>query len=90
MGLPRGNDAGSGGVFDIVSLGMPVRDMTGLTGRYDFTLKEVDLSPGEDRVFSYPLEQLGLKIRAGTENRRIWWSTTLRGRRRIEGGGASA
>ncbi len=50
-------------------LSLPVRDKTGLTGRYDFTLREVDLSPDEDHVYRFPIDQLGLKLKPGTENR---------------------
>lgn len=48
---------------------IPVRDKTSLTGRYDFTLREVDLSPGEEHVYRFPIDQLGLKLKLGTENR---------------------
>jgi len=50
-------------------LSLPVRDKTGLTGRYDFTLRQVDLSPDEDHVYRFPIDQLGLKLKPGTENR---------------------
>jgi len=49
----------------------PVRDKTGLTGRYDFTFRQVALVPGDDRVYSYPVGHLGLQIKAGFENRPI-------------------
>lgn len=49
----------------------PVRDKTGLTGRYDFTFREVTLLPGEDRVYRYPVDRLGLQIQAGLENRPV-------------------
>jgi uncharacterized protein (TIGR03435 family) len=55
--------------LSILSPAVPVRDKTGLTGHYDFTLKEVELSPGEDHVYRFPLDQLGLKLKPGTENR---------------------
>jgi len=58
--------------LSIVTRGRPpVRDKTGLTGRYDFTFREVALSPGDDRVYSYPLDRLGLQIEAGLENRPV-------------------
>jgi uncharacterized protein (TIGR03435 family) len=50
-------------------LSIPVRDKTGLAGRYDFTLRQVDLSPDEDHVYRFPIDQLGLKLKPGTENR---------------------
>ena len=47
----------------------PVRDKTGLTGRYDFTLLQVPTGPGEDRVYNFPVNRLGLNLRMGTEIR---------------------
>jgi uncharacterized protein (TIGR03435 family) len=51
-------------------LGSPVRDRTGLTGRYDFPARRVPaadegplLSPD-----SYSLDVLGLQLRSGKEN----------------------
>jgi uncharacterized protein (TIGR03435 family) len=52
-----------------VSRGIPVRDRTGLTGRYDFTFREVELSPDDERVYAWPVDHLGLKVKPGTENR---------------------
>jgi uncharacterized protein (TIGR03435 family) len=52
---------------------VPVRDKTGLTGRYDFDLQEID-EPSHldaDRVFNYPVDRLGLKLKPGKENRSI-------------------
>jgi uncharacterized protein (TIGR03435 family) len=49
----------------------PVRDRTGLTGRYDFTFREVAGLPGDDRVYRYPVDPLGLRIRAGSESRAV-------------------
>ncbi len=46
----------------------PVRDKTGLAGRYDFTFRQVLLAPGDDRVYRYPVGHLGLQIKAGLEN----------------------
>ncbi len=48
----------------------PVRDRTGLTGRYDFYVPRIE-TPGEDRGFSYSVADLGLEFRRGTENRPI-------------------
>jgi uncharacterized protein (TIGR03435 family) len=47
----------------------PVRDRTGLTGRYDFTIQQVEQSPDENHVYSYPVEPLGLQIKLGAESR---------------------
>lgn len=54
----------------LVSGGIPVRDRTGLAGRYDFSVRRAQ-APDEDRVYSYPVEPLGLRLKAGTENRPI-------------------
>jgi uncharacterized protein (TIGR03435 family) len=55
--------------LSLLTRGIPVRDRTGLTGRYDFTLRQADLSPDEDHVYRFPIDQLGLKLKPGTENR---------------------
>lgn len=55
----------------IVSRGIPVHDKTGLTGRYDFTFREVELSPDEDHVYGWPIDHLGLRLKPGTESRPI-------------------
>jgi uncharacterized protein (TIGR03435 family) len=55
--------------LSIISKPIPVRDKTGLTGRYDFTFREVQIQPDEEHIYKYPLNQLGLQIRRGTENR---------------------
>jgi uncharacterized protein (TIGR03435 family) len=47
----------------------PVRDRTGLTGRYDFTLLESIIVPSDDRLFTYPPDRVGLQVRMGTEIR---------------------
>ena len=52
-----------------VSKQIPVRDKTGLPGRYDLTLLQIPTSPNESRVFNYPVDRLGLQIKLGTENR---------------------
>jgi uncharacterized protein (TIGR03435 family) len=58
------------GVF---SAGRPVRDKTGLTGSYDFTLQPVDNEParGDDPevMHHYPIEPLGLTLKPGKETR---------------------
>lgn len=48
---------------------IPVRDKTGLTGRYDFTITELPRDPDENGVYRYSLKHLGLAIRRGTEQR---------------------
>jgi uncharacterized protein (TIGR03435 family) len=48
----------------------PVRDRTGLTGRYDFWVPRVE-TPGENHGFTYSVDQLGLELKRGTENRPI-------------------
>jgi len=58
------------GFLNILTHGIPIRDRTNLTGRYDFTLQGV-YQP-EDAVHSYPIDQLGLAIKPGTESRPIF------------------
>ena len=53
----------------IMSGQTPVRDKTGLTGRYDFRIQQVPSLPDENHVFSYPVDHLGLQVKASTENR---------------------
>jgi uncharacterized protein (TIGR03435 family) len=56
-----------------VSRVTPIRDRTNLTGRYDFTLQEID-EPSQresDAVDNYPIDHLGLKLKPGTESRPI-------------------
>ena len=48
---------------------IPVRDKTGLTGRYDFTITSGPRDPGENEVYMFPLKHLGLAIKRGTEQR---------------------
>lgn len=55
----------------ITSRGIPVRDRTGLTGPYDFTFRQVQLSPDDERIYSWPVDHLGLKLKPGTESRPI-------------------
>ena len=57
----------------IFSAGRPVRDKTGLTGSYDFTLQPIDDEPARggdpDIVHHYPVEPLGLTLKPGKEMR---------------------
>jgi len=48
----------------------PVRDRTGLTGRYDFQTLRIP-TPGENHGFAYDVSGLGLELRRGTENRPV-------------------
>lgn len=48
---------------------VPVRDHTGLTGRYDFTLRRAPAVEGEPP--SYDFAELGLQMKPGNENRPI-------------------
>ncbi len=48
----------------------PVRDHTGLTGRYDFQVPRVP-TPGENHGFTYDVTGLGLQLKRGTENRPV-------------------
>ena len=48
----------------------PVRDRTGLTGRYDFYVPRVE-TPGEDQGYSFSVTGLGLQLKRGKENRPI-------------------
>jgi uncharacterized protein (TIGR03435 family) len=56
-------------IQDIVDLlnafnpGHDVRDATGLTGRYDFTLERTPEPNPEDGVYMYPVDSLGLQIK---------------------------
>ena len=53
----------------IMSGWTPVRDRTGLTGHYDFTIRQVPPSPDENHVYSYPVGHLGLQVKPATEAR---------------------
>jgi len=48
----------------------PVRDRTGLTGRYDFQVPRV-ATPDENGGYTYSISNLGLELKRGTENRPI-------------------
>jgi len=48
----------------------PVRDRTGLTGRYDFQVMRVP-TPGENHGFTYDVASLGLNLKRGMEDRPI-------------------
>jgi uncharacterized protein (TIGR03435 family) len=50
---------------------IPVRDKTGLTGRYDFTVKFVPPEPGANHVYCYQIGRLGLAVKRGTEMRPV-------------------
>jgi len=51
--------------------GRPVRNKTGLTGRYDFTMTIIPepVYGSPDTVFNYPVEPLGLTLKRGKEIR---------------------
>jgi uncharacterized protein (TIGR03435 family) len=51
--------------------GRPVRDKTGLTGRYDFPLEQIPdpMPPSPDMVFKWPVDPLGLRLKPGKEMR---------------------
>jgi uncharacterized protein (TIGR03435 family) len=55
--------------LSIMSGRTPVRDKTGLTGRYDFRIQQQPPSPDENHVYSYAVSHLGLQVKSGTENR---------------------
>ena len=55
--------------LNIMSGRTPVRDRTGLTGHYDFTIQQAPPDPDENHVYSYPVDHLGLQVKQGTENR---------------------
>jgi uncharacterized protein (TIGR03435 family) len=48
----------------------PVRDRTGLTGRYDFQVPRIE-TPDENRGYTYSVSNLGLELKRSTENRPI-------------------
>jgi uncharacterized protein (TIGR03435 family) len=48
----------------------PVRDRTGVTGRYDFQVRRIP-TPGENRGFAYDVAGLGLELKRGMETRPI-------------------
>jgi uncharacterized protein (TIGR03435 family) len=55
--------------LSILSLGTPVRDRTGLSGRYDFSLRRSAAPSNEDQLGSVAIEELGLQLSPGKENR---------------------
>lgn len=55
--------------LSLLTRGIPVRDRTGLTGRYDFQIREQEYSPDDNRVYSYPVDHLGLQLKSGSESR---------------------
>jgi uncharacterized protein (TIGR03435 family) len=56
------------GFLSIMSGRTPARDRTGLTGRYDFTIREVPPTD-ENHVYNYPIDHLGLQVKRGAESR---------------------
>jgi uncharacterized protein (TIGR03435 family) len=49
-----------------------VRDQTGLTGRYDFTIQQAaELARGDEAINNFPIDHLGLKLRPAREQRPI-------------------
>jgi uncharacterized protein (TIGR03435 family) len=49
-----------------------IYDKTGLTGRYDFALRQIsEPARGDDAIYSFPVGHLGLKLRPGKESRPI-------------------
>jgi len=50
-------------VLEGTSPGHPVRDATGLTGHYNFTLERDPDSRPEDPIFTFPVNSLGLQLK---------------------------
>lgn len=50
-------------MLEITAKGRPVRDLTGLTGKYDFTLRHT-IGPDEEPIFSWSIGDLGLQLKA--------------------------
>jgi len=48
----------------------PVRDRTGLTGRYDFQVPRI-VTPDENGGYTYSVSHLGLELKRGMENRPV-------------------
>jgi uncharacterized protein (TIGR03435 family) len=57
--------------LSLISPPVPVRDRTGLTGRYDFSLRRDPGVSNADLLDSLPLGDLGLQLKPGRENRPI-------------------
>jgi uncharacterized protein (TIGR03435 family) len=53
----------------IMSGRTPVRDQTGLAGRYDFTIRQTPPLPDENHVYSYAVDHLGLQVKPASESR---------------------
>src|SRR5262249_11046078 len=54
----------------IISNRRSVYDKTGLTGRYDFTFQQIsEPAGGDDAVYNFLIDHLGLKLRSGKESR---------------------
>lgn len=56
------------------SPGRPVRDKTGLTGRYEFKLEIIPepVYGSPDVLYNYPVDPLGLTLKPGKETRSKW------------------
>jgi uncharacterized protein (TIGR03435 family) len=57
--------------LSLISPAVPVRDRTGLTGHYDFTLRRDPAATNAELLESLPIGDLGLKLKPGTEDRPI-------------------
>ena len=54
----------------IISNRRTVRDQTGLTGHYDFAFQQIsEPMRGDDAIYNFPIDHLGLKLRLGKESR---------------------
>jgi uncharacterized protein (TIGR03435 family) len=58
--------------LNIFPHGIPVRDRTGLTGRYDFTLEQIaEPLRGDDSIYNFPVDPLGLELKRSQESRPV-------------------
>lgn len=56
----------------IISNRRSVYDKTGLTGHYDFTFQQIsEPARGDDAIYNFPIDHLGLKLRPGKESHPI-------------------
>lgn len=54
----------------VMSNGRSVYDKTGLSGRYDFSFRQIsEPVRGDDAIYNFPVDSLGLKLRQGKESR---------------------